>query len=107
MQKIIPAHYKKGILEPSVRRELALKLLPSDGKLKFYSLLNDDDCCQRGLNGEPLKYYTPLVPYRTLKQWKKMLFIFRFFTVSIIGGYCLFLLTIISILSFVIYKVIL
>ena len=40
-----------------------------DTQLKLWEDITDDDRCQRGPTGEPLRKLTPFVPYQTLKEW--------------------------------------
>jgi len=39
---------------------------------KLHAHITDDDKCQRGPTGAPLHKLTPLVPFLTMREWKKM-----------------------------------
>lgn len=45
-------------------------LLNPEYTIKLPEKIRDEDRCQRGPDGKPLRTFTPMVPFLTLKEWR-------------------------------------
>ena len=67
----------RGEFIPNCRSVFTLFAMLSDinndlATVKDFTLLDENDKCQRGPNGKPLTRLTPAVPFQTYSEWESI-----------------------------------